>query len=112
MSRNPRIVQQNPDSGDVCQAGREIRGILGPPGCLLGESLHLSEQDRGLPFGHPEVASEDRVLVPAARLSSPDIVYRPDSIGNLLVVREDDSALAGIQVLARLEAERSAIADR
>src|SRR5262249_1417615 len=101
---------------------RGARGRLqGPPpgrGVFLsargrfGPVAHLGVEDRALPFGHAVVAAEEAVLVPASLADAAAVDQRPGAVVEALVVGEDDPALAGVQVLARLEAEGAGQPDR
>ena len=86
--------------------------ILGAPGHLGFQSLKLRQQDGGLELRHPVVAGHDVVLVPRLVGGPSAIGIRAASLGQLIIIGQDDPALAARDVLAHLEAEGAGVADR
>src|SRR5690606_15997182 len=74
--------------------------------------LQLRDQDRTLELREAEVLARAVVLVPAAVRRAANVVQRPRLAVEVMVVGDEDAALAGRDVLAGLEAERAEIADR
>jgi hypothetical protein len=112
VARHPLVDLRRVQPRNVGQPGREAGGIALASGHHVREALQLGNQHRAVPLRHPQVAAQDFVLVPAALRQPADIVQRPREIVELAGVGDHDPALAGIDVLAGLEAEAAEVADR
>src|SRR5215510_4186483 len=77
---------------------------------LLVQPAELSMQDRTLPLAQPVVRPVDIVAVEPLPRHAAAIVHRARHALHLIVIRNDDSALACCHQLARLEAERACTA--
>ncbi len=68
------------------------------------ELVELDETDRRRDVGQPEVVAKDLVVV---ALTHALIPVEPEPVRDLVVVRGDQSALAGRHVLGAVQAERT-----
>ena len=76
------------------------------------QPIELAVEDRALKFAETVVAGDDVMLVPDAIRCTPAVLNRTARLGQRIVIRGDDAALAGGEVLAGLERERGQVAER
>src|SRR4051794_13706051 len=79
---------------------------------LLAQSIELAIQDRTGEFVEPMIAADDVMFVPFPARHSATVVDGATPRGKLVVVADENSALAGGHVLARLKRERPDVPDR
>src|SRR5262249_54732249 len=101
------------NAGNLLKLLREILGVLFAFSGLLFDARQLRQQQGCLKFRHAQIRATLGVGEAGGSFSSPAvIVKRIAFVHKLSVVGDDGAALAGIEVLARLETKAAARAKR
>src|SRR5204862_4710682 len=91
---------------------RVARGDLAPAREDAVELLELSDAERGRDVVEAVVVAEASVLQPARRLEAPLVAQRDEQLVLLARSGDDGAALAGRDLLVRVERERRRVAVR
>src|SRR5215472_18204957 len=100
-----RIEFLRRDAGNLAQQAIEQARILMADLGLRVEAHELRIQDRALPFAQPVVRSINEMAVEPFARHAPAIVHGAGQPFKLVVIRNDDAALAGGYQFAGLKAE-------
>ena len=90
------------DAGYAFECGRQPRRVRAAAGVRCLEAFQLRDRDGGLKIGEAVVVSRDLVLV---ALPHSLVAEQPQPIRDGVVVGRDDAALAGRDVLRRVQRE-------
>src|SRR5690606_39296986 len=90
---------------------RQKTGIRLAPLHLLIQTPHLSKHNRRLKLSHAQIPADIIMLVPASGANTAYIGRRPGTVSYLFGIEQNLAAFSGVDVLVRLKAERTGIAN-